>query len=73
MKQLIIVSTLSILTPGLVSCVSTSKQSTANNPVDFCQDVGGEVKSVGNGAEQFCLLPDGSVVELNEFYSKHKK
>lgn len=70
MKQLIIVS---ILTLGLVSCVSTGKKSTANNPVDFCQDTGGEVKSVGNGAEQFCLLPDGSVVDLNEFYNKHKK
>lgn len=57
---------------GLTGCVADKQKTTAHNPVDFCRSVGGEVKSVGNGAEQFCLLPDGDVVELQSFYNKSK-
>ncbi len=40
----------------------------------FCQSVGGKVKVVDNGKGQFCLLPEGDVVEINRFYREnHKK
>lgn len=66
----IILSTWGLL--ALSGCMSLGKSSgNLQTPADYCYSVGGEVKTVGNGAEAFCLLPTGDVVELNEFYEKN--
>lgn len=56
----------------LAGCESTdAKKNSANTPETYCQSVGGEVKSVSDGAEVFCLLPGGDVVEINAFYQNN--
>ncbi len=71
---------LSLLPMFLVACGSTSNDGSASNgggagqaktPEAYCRYVGGEVKTVGKGNESFCLLPDGDVVKLQEFYDNN--
>lgn len=47
---------------------STPKKASVQTPINYCESVGGDVKTVGNGAEAYCMLPSGDVVEVNEFY-----
>lgn len=57
----------------LGACASNQPQSSATNARDFCRDVGGEIKSVNDGAESYCVLPSRDVVELEAFFQQNKK
>ncbi len=70
---------LPLLTMFLLACGSTSNSGTPNSggagqakdPESYCRYVGGKVKTVANSSESFCLLPDGDVVKLQEFYDNN--
>ncbi len=67
-KTLLVVFCGAFLLQGCAS--STQEARNAKTPEDYCYAVGGEVKSVNSGAELYCLLPSGKVVDLKEFYNK---
>lgn len=67
----IILSTWGLLM--LSGCASIGSRSGAlETPEEYCYSVGGEVRTVGNGTEAFCLFSNGDAVELNEFYQKNR-
>lgn len=68
-KQLLVVTTLLLVACGTTSNGVSTKN--ADNPRDYCRFVGGEVKTVNNGNESFCVLPGGDVVKLQEFYDNN--
>lgn len=73
-KQFLMVSL--VLSLSITACVSDSDGSTPTidgDAVAFCHSVGGKVKTLKEDKQQFCLLPEGDVVELNRFYQDNKK
>lgn len=71
MKYLVLLMSLMALTACQQSGngkFNNSSARIAKTPDEYCLGVGGEVKTVGEGSEIYCALPNGKVMEINEFF-----
>lgn len=65
------------------ACTSTSNDTAHTNkakspttavavePAAYCESVDGQVKTVPDSQDTFCVLPSGDVVKLQEFYDNN--
>lgn len=50
---------------------STEAQPSSATAADYCQSVGGHIRSVQASKDDFCVLPGGEVVKLQAFYNNN--